>query len=541
VDMTVLSVVVEIVAFALVFVLASAVTWPLCRGCRDEDVLALKTRGVLRHVLGRLARPLAVLVLSYLGLLVVERAFDLQGFTRDNAWCGLHINAWMRFWEIILLITAAETLAVLAYRLRRKPFPVPDLLLNIVRAMLVLLAAFVVLRFYLGVNVSPLLGASALLTAVVGFALQGVLGNLLAGMSLHVVRSLMPGDWVSIDGTEGEVIQTNWRETRVRTWDAHIAVIPNSAVASAKILNFTRPTPLRRHVIAVGASYSDAPAEVIAALTESALSVPAVLREPAPSAYITEYKDFGINYQLRFWTNHYINRIAIDGDVMRMIWYQFKRQGIEIPFPMSDKLLNDFMAVVYRQRELPPEQAEVERNRLDLSASEFVSKMLVDEAGKPLLTDRDLEGIARTVRRVQYTSGETVFRQGEPGETCYVVARGRVHGRVEYSDATQAHEFDLGPGALFGEMSLVTGLPRTATILANEEVELLEIAKEAFTQLLGLREDIPGVLAALVASRAAHNLAMLEKLRALDAGKVDETLKSGSILRRFLRMLGRVR
>ena len=99
-----------------------------------------------------------------------------------------------------------------------------------------------------------------------------------------------------------------------------------------------------------------------------------------------------------------------------------------------------------------------------------------------------------SIRRIRFTQGETIFRQGEPGETCYVVVRGKARGRVEYKDVSQANEFDLGPGSLFGEMSLVTGLPRTATVLANEEVELLEISKDTFTVLLGMREDIPQVL-----------------------------------------------
>jgi CRP-like cAMP-binding protein len=269
------------------------------------------------------------------------------------------------------------------------------------------------------------------------------------------------------------------------------------------------------------------------------LAVPEVLREPSPSAFVTEYKDFGINYVLRFWTNRYFDRTGVEGDVMRMIWYQFKRRGIEIPFPMSDKLLNDFMAVVYRQRRLPPEEADVQRTVADLLRSDFASRLFVDDKGTSLLKQSDLGNLAKSVRRIRFTKGEMIFKQGEPGDSCYVMAWGRAHGRVEYMDTTKANEFELGPGALFGEMSLVTGLPRTATILANEEVELLEISKETFTALLGLRDDIPQVIAKLVAERAEDNKMMLEKLKAVDAANVGESIRSESILKRFLHMLGR--
>ena len=93
--------------------------------------------------------------------------------------------------------------------------------------------------------------------------------------------------------------------------------------------------------------------------------------------------------------------------------------------------------------------------------------------------------------------------------------------------------------ALFGEMSLVTGLPRTATVSSHEEVELLEISKETFTVLLGMREDIPQVLSKLVAQRAEQNRTMLEKLQAMGSANVDESIKSASILQRFLKMLAR--
>jgi small-conductance mechanosensitive channel/CRP-like cAMP-binding protein len=526
----------ELLGYAAIFVVASAATWKLRLRCREEDIVSLDAAGTLRHVLGRMSRSLVVLALTAALAWVVRGPAGLGGWLDAH---GSHLHAWMRFWELVLLIGAAEGLVVLVNRARKRPFPLPDLLLNIVRGLLIAGAFVIVLRYTLGVNVSPVLGASALVTAVVGFALQGVLGNLLAGMSLHVVRSVVPSDWVAIGDIEGEVIQTNWRETRLRTIAGHTIIVPNSTVAAATIHNMTRPTPLRRHRVFVGASYSDAPAEVLAALMASALAVPEVLREPAPSAFLTEYKDFGINYVLRFWTNRFYDRTAVEGDVMRMVWYQFKRKGIEIPFPMSDKLLNDFMEVVYDQRRKPPEETEVRRMRSDLFRSDFLSRLLADEKGTLLLKEDDLTEVARLARRVRFTRGETVFRQGDPGETCCVVVWGKVHGRVEYQDAAQANEFDLGPGSLFGEMSLVTGLPRTATILAQEEVELIEISKDAFTKLLSLREDIPQILARLVADRAVQNAVALERLKTMGAANVGETLKRENILKRFLRMLGR--
>jgi small-conductance mechanosensitive channel/CRP-like cAMP-binding protein len=449
---------------------------------------------------------------------------------------GAHFNAWLLFWSAVLAVRSVEALAIGLYAARGKPFPVPELLRAIIRLAFYLAAAFVIINRILGRDITTLLTSTALLTAVVGFALQGVLGNLLAGMSLHLVRSVVPGDWAAIDGVEGEVVETNWRETRLRTTGGHIINVPNSKVAEGVVHNMTRPTPRRRHVINIGASYSDAPADVIEALAASALSVPKVLRDPPPTAYVTEFKDFGINYQLRFWSEEYYNRVPIEGDVNRIIWYQFKRRGIEIPFPMSDKLLNDFMEVVYHQRSQAPAGEEVARRVSDLAASEFVTRSLVDEQGRPLLTREELRGLADGLRHVLYTAGETVFRQGEPGENCYVVVRGLVRGRIDADGAAEPVRFVVAPGAVIGEMTLMTGLPRSATVIAEEEVELLEIPKDAFVRLLGLRPEIPELLSRLVAQRAASNLAATEKLKAGAAHP--DSLQQPGILKRFLNLLG---
>ena len=523
---------VELLAGIGLFALVSLVT----AGLRQRCAAGGRDGSGFGRFLAAVSRP--VLVLALTKLVMWLRSYCPV----CHAWLSRpqraeHVHAWLVFWVVVLGLALLEWAVLEFYRARGRPCPVPDLMRNIIRGVLLLAAALFVLHLELKINIAPLLGASALVTAVVGFALQGVLGNLLAGISLHITRSAVPGDWVAVGDVEGEVVQTNWRETRLRTVAGHTMIVPNSTVASATLHNMSRPTPLRRHKIEVGASYSDAPGDVIEALLEAARRVPEVLQDPAPSAYVVAYLDFGINYRLRFWTQRYFDRTPVEGDVMRMIWYQFKRRGIEIPFPMSDVVLNDYMTVIQRQKHRMPEEA-VGATVADLMTGDFFSKLLVDEKGAPLLKPDQLSGVAEAVRRVRYTRGETVFRQGEPGDTCYVVARGTVRGRVEYKDAAQAHEFDLGPGALFGEMSLVTGLPRTATITAPGEVELLEISKDAFTKLLSIREDIPQVLAKLVADRAAQNAAALDRLQALGAN-VAETIKRENILTRFLKMLGR--
>lgn len=519
------------IGFFLVLALVSfLLTAPLRRRAKRIGEGETGWRPALRYLAGRIAFPLAVLILTRPGYLAAAAIWPVS-------LAPVHLSGWLTFWAALLLLNFLEAAAIQIYRLRGKDFPVPELLRNIIRFVYLLLVAFAVLRFGLGYDISPLLASTALLTAVVGFALQGVLGNLLGGMSLHLTRSVVPGDWIRVGEDEGRVIETNWRETRLRTLGGHTIVVPNSVVSSTMVHNLSTPTPVRRHQLNVGASYSDAPGEVIAALEAAALQVPEVLRRPKPSAYVTAFQDYGINYVLRYWSKRYYDRVPVDGDVGRMIWYEFKRRGIEIPFPMSDKLLNDFMAVVYRQRKLPPEDGELERRGRILAASELFSKVLVDREGKPLLGSEDAGKLAPELRFVRYTDGETLFTQGEEGENCFIVSRGKLKVSVAGEEGIAACEIAIGERGLVGEMSLLTGLPRTATVAAAGEAELLEVNRAAFTRLLGLRPEIPEKLADLAADRARKNAAALDRLAAERKVDLSAALKRENILRRFLRFL----
>ena len=516
----------EIAGLAIILL----ISWVLSTPLRQR---AAKSPHPWAAFLGPLATPLLVLLLS-VGLKLIGAWWpDFVMLKNDRL-----LTTWLDIWVVVSALAILEGLAALVYRLRGRVFPLPGLLRNLLRGLLVGVALLVMLRYGMDVNIAPLLASTALLTAIIGFALQGVLGNLLAGMSIHLTRSLRPGDWIGLGEAEGEVLQTNWRETHLRTTSGHTLIVPNSKIADATVHNMSWPTPIRRHSMFVDASYSDAPADVIAALLDAARAVPAVLREPPPKAFVCAYKDFGIGYELRIWTDQYQNRAPLSGEVNRMIWYQFNRRGIEIPFPMSDKLLCDFLEVVHTNQKRPA-TAEVDHACVQaLQRSEFMTRLFVDAAGQPLPSEAELLELAPLLRCVRYTAGETIFRQGDAGESCYVVTHGHVHGRMEFQDTQQANEFDLPTGALCGEMSLVTGLPRTATLMATDEVELLEISPAAFARLLALRPEIPERLAQFVAARATQNAQTYERLKSVQAGDLANALKRESLLQRFKRLLG---
>jgi small-conductance mechanosensitive channel/CRP-like cAMP-binding protein len=448
----------------------------------------------------------------------------------------LYYQAWLSFWIIHLMIRFAEGLFVEIFVQLGRACPFTRLSRGLLRLALMLGVAFMLIKYQLRFDIAVLLTSTAIVTGVIGFAMQGVLGNLLAGMSLHASRSMALGDWIDVDGTIGKVILVNWRETRLRTLGGHMVIVPNGKLADLTVRNFSSPTSLRRHEVPVAASYGDAPGDVIAALIEAAQSVPTVEKHPAPDAYVTGFKDFCIEYVLRFWSRQYEQYMMIEGDVMRMIWYKFNRRGIEIPFPMSGRLLGNFLEAVHAQKFEKPLASEIERVVDDLLRSDFGRKLMADSEGICRLSRDELRAVARNVKRTYFTCGETLMRQNDDGESFYVLVQGKVHGSIENSDTARNVEFELQSGALFGEMSLLTGLPRSATMTAVTDCELLEFDRTAFTHLLSLREEIPQVLSDLAAARARENAESLEKLRA--SAVVPPVLARDGILHRLSRMVG---
>jgi CRP-like cAMP-binding protein len=394
--------------------------------------------------------------------------------------------------------------------------------------------ALAVLRYALDVDITPLLATSAILTAVVGLALQGVLGNLLSGVSLSLVRSIDVGNLIRVGEIEGIVVRTNWRETILRTRDLDYVHVPNNVLASETFTNFSKPSMLHRHTLEVGASYSDPPANVIAALEEAAREASSTLERPAPVAHVTAYLDFGINYKLFFFSENYWSKLTVEGEVARLVWYKFKRRGIEIPFPMSDQLLNDFMAVVYNQRRIPPSGTDVDRMLAILSDSEFLVRPTEDpERRESIVSEPSLRELAARCRLVRFTNGEWLCRQGDAGSNCWVVVDGAIDGSIASRDGGPEITFRTEPGSVFGEMSLFTGMTRAATGTFSQETELLEIPREAFAQLLASEERVMEEIAELVAARNRANADFLEKAAAMPREQIEESCDSSRVLARL--------
>ena len=460
---------------------------------------------------------------------------SVQSFVTASEALRTYFQAGVVFFVAVLAVRLVESLVRAWYAGRRKPYPIPDVLRGLILGVLYLLVLFYVLRNILRVDLTAYLAGSAVLTMVLGLAFQGVLSNIFSGMSLHFTRSFSRGDWVSIGPNEGIVVDTNWRETRLLDRQSNIVVLPNNVVASERITNFSQPDAKAALLIPFKLSYDAPAADVLRLLVDAARECPDVIAAPRPLAYIRSYDELGVFYHLKFWVTDFGRKDPIITDVSRLAWYKLRRHGIEIAVSLADRLKRITLSAA------PAAAGDGEIAFRDLLHSSFLRRH-GEPAGEPIVPEDEIRALSAAAKRSAFTKGEVLFRQGDPGSSAFVVAKGLVRGQIAYEEGgrTYVSEFEIGPGGIFGEMSLFTGLPRTATGIVVEESELLEIRGEEFGVFLERNPALAEEIAETVSARNAKNREFLSKIKELSAQDLlSVTSKAGVLerLRRFVRKL----
>ena len=396
---------------------------------------------------------------------------------------------------------------------------VPVLLHQLVRIALLVLALFVIISKVFEARLSTLLVSSAVLSAVIGLALQDVLGNVVAGVALHVGKPFKVGDWVLVSDQVGAIIQTSWRATTIRTLEGDYVVLPNGSIAREKIINYSDPNPRHAEFAEVGARYEHPPNFVKEAMIQAARGTEGVLREPHPRVWVMEYGDFSIQYKMKYWIDNFPIHPDVRDRVMSNIWYQFRRRGISIPFPIRD--VNLFTVT--------PEQREKEG---DERIAGIVKTIDGVELFSPL-SEEEKQRVARGALLQRYATGEDIVRQDEEGDTFYIITTGQVEVSKTDSSGHKGILAQLQPGAFFGEMSLLTGEKRTATVTALEDADLIVINKACLAEVLQANPSIAQSFSQILERRLTEISEKMAELEKETGAAQRDAEKSKRLLRRI--------
>jgi small-conductance mechanosensitive channel len=382
------------------------------------------------------------------------------------------------------VIRGAEATWSLVQR-RRTGVEVPRILRDVFDGVLFAVAGLIILQATLSIDLSTVLASSAVLSIVLGLALQDTLSNLFAGLSLQAERPFAEGDFVRIGVQQGKVLEIGWRATRLRTGAGEALTIPNNTVAREAVFNLSRLGATQRKVT-LSAGYGVPPN----ALKEAALSVvrahPRVVSDPEPVVRTVDLGQSGIAYDLVFWVARFEDGIPAEDDIRTQLWYRLHRAGIALS-PLGSEVR------LARAARPAAGAAEVEVRAL-LDRVDFLAPV------EPALK----ETLASRARVVRFGRSEVVVRPGEADTApFYVVAVGEVAVLVRAPDGSEREVARLGPGDFFGEMRVLAGETGEETVVAIRDCALVALDREAFGELFQRAPEVAKKLADVLSARRA--------------------------------------
>jgi small-conductance mechanosensitive channel len=367
--------------------------------------------------------------------------------------------------------------------------------------------AYLALVFYLftlnHVDIAGLVATSAVVTAVIGFSLQETLSNVMSAIALQVDRSIEPGDKIRFAEHTGTVREISWRHATIETRNGDTLIVPNSLLSKAHVLVQGRKwdeARMERRWIHFGVDPRTSPEEVNAAVLQGILlqPIPNVATDPPPHVLLTEFKDSYNQYALRYWLTDLLADDVTDSVVRTRIFYALKRAGIADLLPGT--------AVFLEKGD--DEKRERQRARMrerHLAALRSVSLFRT-------LTPGELERLAGALSHAPFAPGEAIVVQGKAAEHLYVLTRGQAEVRIELPGAPPRVVAKLVAPNFFGEMGMLTGEPRRATVVARSEVECWRLEKEPFHEILAARPEIADEISAILATREVELTAAREGL-----------------------------
>lgn len=373
----------------------------------------------------------------------------------------------------------------------------PTVLRRVIAFALGFAAVLALLNLTFDVRLIDLAIVSGIGAVVAGLMFQGVMRDALLGVSMLLEKRVVVGDYVRFERHEGEVVAVDWKSTTLRTTDGDDVVLPNRLVVDSAIVRGRHPDRHHRVGVQIELPGDPPPNAVLAELVAAASGTRSVLREPAPVARLLGSTEGRHRFEVLFWVASPEAKAQVASDVQSVFWYRLRRARL-----VPQASLSSF-----------------EETRAALSGVPLFSSVVPEH----------LERLARSVSVQRFGRGEVLFRQGEPGETLFVVLSGELDILSE-KDGRSEHVASVRAGSFVGEGSLMTGDARSATCAAACDTVAIVIDKADMLEVLRGDAELAGRIADVMADRAGQEAArerardssrpaaassLLEKIRAI--------------------------
>src|SRR2546425_3020529 len=383
----------------------------------------LKQRAGVR--LGLLFRLFALILAFYAAIAV----YGVHASWRN------HVGA-----AVILLSTALGVALINRYVWdfyfeKKRQTTIPHFLREVVGGVIFLIVLLFVLSYgyHAEAQLKGLLAGSTAVAIIVGFAGQNLFAGIIGGIAIQINRPFKLGDWLKVGDTYAEVREINWRSTRLCTNDEIYLDIPNNEMVSHQIVNLHYPTELHAMRIRVGVEYKNPPNLVKEALARAAQGAKNVVPDPPVRVFLVDFADYAVIYEIKYYMGNH-SRINETNDAVRTnVWYELKRRGITIPFPIRT-------LQVQRKAELPVQEEKAEALSILRAEPLFES-----------LSEEQLNHVVQEARLKLFGRGEPVIEEGAEGDSMFVMLRGAANVFVS-KNGSRIRVATLGEGDCFGEM-----------------------------------------------------------------------------------------
>ncbi len=404
---------------------------------------------------------------------------------------GLVLSASVACWQVLRVVNRI---------LRARPEeagrrPVPQLVLALPRIGLIIGAGSLVLAGIWGVDLSAALTALGVTSLVVSFALQDTLSGLASGVLLLSDRPFKPGDWIRAGEIEGQVMDINWRTSRIRDRNGDMVVVPNSELAGASVVNYTSPQSLHRVVVSLQVAFANPPTRAQQMLIDAARSVPGVLLEPPPGVLVTTIDDPLMGYEVTMWVDDYGIVPRVKSDFGALVWYQSRRQNVPLPSPAQDIFVHDPIA----------EAAAAEPTADDLRAALRSSPLLAQ------LPPSELDVLLSGSHLARFRRGELMIDPEAGSRDLLVLVEGSAHLMLLEPGMAEAVVSEVGPGDLVGLIEAQFGDDRTVVLRAQTDCEVVVAAADVVGEIGSRNAEVAAAFNRLASQRRRRVRRLVER------------------------------
>lgn len=370
----------------------------------------------------------------------------------------------------------------------------PRILQHLVTVLLYLVAIGIILVLVLGRSASGVLVSTSVIVGVLGLALQNVLADLFSGITIAIERPFGVGDWISMpDGTMGRVTDISWQATQLKSLNESKLVIPNGYALRNVVHNYSQPTAQYAEWLEISVDRSYDPSTVRRLLLEAALTCESILKNPTPIVNVSDASSNPIRYTVYVHFPSFMARYAGKNDLYMSIQTFLTRAGV---------------TTAASKYEVSTEPADERSMQMPSLREELASAGIFQ-----MLSEEEVDILAAHSTYHTYYPDEVIMRQGGEDSSVLIITSGVVQVIKSDERGNRIDVARLGSGDILGEMSLLTGERRSASIIALVQVSLIQVSKDGLQPLLEQNPTLSDAFAEVMLERQLHTKQFIESMK----------------------------